>query len=64
MAVLIPETNIYIRYFTNFYVKGYENIQKQFQMEKLGLKLKIDFSMVVLFQLMKILHVKFQKQVL
>lgn len=28
MAVLIPETNIYISCFTNFYVKGYENIPK------------------------------------
>lgn len=40
MAVLIPETNIYISCFTNFYVKGYENIPKTIPNGKAWLEVK------------------------
>ena len=40
MAVLIPETNIYVSCFTNFYVKGYENIPKIIPNGKAWLEVK------------------------
>lgn len=43
MAVLIPETNIYISCFTNFYVKGYENIPKVIPNGKAWLEVKDGF---------------------